>query len=1184
MHTRLTQALGLLVAFAAALSAPADAQGPAARPAAGRDTARKRDLPLAAARTASFTTSKGSWISLDVSPDGRTIVFDLLGDLYTMPIAGGRATRLTSGMAYDVQPRFSPDGKRVVFVSDRSGGDNLWIMSLDGKDTTQVTKGNNNLYVSPEWTPDGKYIVASRSGGLGGAAKLWIFHTEGGTGQTLVPVTGPTPPPPQLAQLKMVGAAFGKDARYIWYASRQGDWTYNAILPQYQLGVYDRETGTQTSMSARLGSGFRPAVSLDGKWLAYGSRHKAETGLRLRDIESGEERWLLYPIQRDDQESRASIDVLPGYSFTPDSRAVVISHGGEIWRAPVDGSAPSRIPFTADVNVEIGPEVRFSHKIDDARTLTAKQIRDVAPSPDGTKLAFTALNRVYVVDLPAAGPQPATTGAPATAATTATITGARRVSNLDVNEHFPIWSPDGRSLAFVSWSDRDGGHIYRVPVDARGARPQQLTRVAAYYTRPAWSPDGRRIVAVRAAARDRQEAFGGFTPMLGAQFVYVPATGGDVTAIGPTAGRSWPHFVASDTNRIYAYSFSEGLVSMRWDGTDVKAIVKVTGPMPPTEPGPQPPQPPPASMVKMSPKGERALAQVGNDIYVVTVPFVGGQTPSVSVASPENAAFPIRKLTDVAGQFPVWGTDGNTVHWGIGNAYAVYDLERARQVEDSMRQAQRSAPRDTASPRPEPQRDTTQRTDSIRTPVPKPDSLIPLAKPAAPDTTKRGYRPLERRVVVTVTRDVPRATAVLRGARVVTMRGREVIENADVVVRDNRIVAVGARGSVQVPGDAQVIDVAGKTILPGFVDTHYHPQWLAPEIHSSQVWQYLATLAYGTTTTRDPQTSSTDVLTYGDRVETGDMIGPRVYSTGPGVFLMELIRDAEHAKTVLRRYAQYYDTKTLKMYMTGNRQQRQWVIMAAKELGLMPTTEGGLDYKLNMTHAIDGYSGLEHSLPIAPLYDDVVQLFVKSGITYTPTLLVSYGGPWAENYYYTTENFYNDPKLQRFMPEVEIDARFRRRGAGAGGSPGPGGWFLKEEYVFPKHAEFVKRLVDAGGRAGIGSHGQLQGLGYHWEMWSMASGGMSNHDVLRVATILGAEAIGFGGDVGSVEPGKLADLVVLDANPLENIRNTNTIRYVMKNGRLYDGRTLDEVYPTRRALPAFAWQRMGPTVSGNNGR
>src|SRR5688572_20304823 len=238
-HTVAAASLLLATPAISALTPTVAAQPTAA---AARDTSKKKDLPLPAGRKVAFTTDKASWVSLDVSPDGRTLIFDVLGDLYTLPIAGGKATRLTNGMAYDVQPRFSPDGKKIVFVSDRSGGDNVWTMSLDGKDTTQVTKGNNNLYQSPEWTPDGKYIIASKSGGLGGAAKLWIYHVDGGSGQALV--SGPPGPPgapganPQ-AQLKATGAAFGPDKRYIWYAQRTGDWQYNAILPQYQLAVYD---------------------------------------------------------------------------------------------------------------------------------------------------------------------------------------------------------------------------------------------------------------------------------------------------------------------------------------------------------------------------------------------------------------------------------------------------------------------------------------------------------------------------------------------------------------------------------------------------------------------------------------------------------------------------------------------------------------------------------------------------------------------------------------------------------------------------------------------------------------------------------------------------------------------------------------------------------------------------------
>ena len=242
----------------------------------------------------------------------------------------------------------------------------------------------------------------------------------------------------------------------------------------------------------------------------------------------------------------------------------------------------------------------------------------------------------------------------------------------------------------------------------------------------------------------------------------------------------------------------------------------------------------------------------------------------------------------------------------------------------------------------------------------------------------------------------------------------------------------------------------------------------------------------------------------------------------------------------------------------------------------MPTTEGGLDFKLDLTHAIDGYSGIEHALPIAPLFNDVVELFKASQTTNTPTLLVSYGGPFGENYFYTNHNPHDNEKLRRFAPHESVDARTRRRGPGAGGSPGRGGWFLDEEYVFSKHAEFVRKLLADSARVGVGSHGQLQGLGYHWELWAMGSGGASNHDVLRAATIYGAEAIGFGDDIGTVEAGKLADILVLDEDPLADLRNAGALRYVMKNGRLYDGNTLAEVWPRQRPLPSPSWRNLGP--------
>ena len=582
-----------------------------------------------------------------------------------------------------------------------------------------------------------------------------------------------------------------------------------------------------------------------------------------------------------------------------------------------------------------------------------------------------------------------------------TIRNARRLTTGTDVEHGPVWSPDGQFIAYVTWNDDDGGRIYRVRADGSG-QPERLTPVAAFYDKLTYSRDGSRLIGVRGSKMHRLrtlEDFGSHSGSAELEYVWLPATGGTVSRIAWVAGgstqqgREAPH-VGPDPNRVYVWAGSEGLLSMRYDGTDIKTIVKVTAPAPPPLPGAPPGPPPTPDEVVLSPDGKRALVRANRNVYMITVPPVAGAAPTVSAATSSSV--------------PTWRADEGRrrLHRLDRRQPGGVLLDRPQLLPARHLHAGgggRGEPH--RRPRPRPSVPLPRRPPISR----PPGSPTPETAPTARGRRSRPRRRRSRRSSTSrtgwtsrssSTRTSRKGTIALRNARLITMKGDEVIARGDIVITNNRITAIGPSGKVPIPAGAVVRNLSGKTIMPGLVDIHAHT-WVAWGVHRSQVSQFLAQLAFGVTTQRDPQTSSEDALTYQDLMDTGQLIGPRLYSTGPGIFSADNIRSLDEARDVLRRYSDHYNTKTIKQYMVGDRKVRQWVIMAAKELGLTPTTEGGSNFTMNLTLMQDGYAGLEHTLPISPFFKDVVTLGAASRITYTPTLIVSYGGPIGRQHYLT---------------------------------------------------------------------------------------------------------------------------------------------------------------------------------------
>jgi len=1025
-----------------------------------------------------------------------------------LPLKPARHIDIDTDEGTWLSPDLSPDDGSIVF---EMLGD-LYLIPAQGGEARALTRGMA-FDSQPVFSPDGRDIafISDRSG----SENIWVIAGDGSN-------------PRQLTNLDedsvFASPAWSADGKSI-FVSR-----YRAANNGFELWRYEVASGAgellipikaapdqpREAWSSVLGA----FPSADGRFL-YFARHIGandfdrlpEWTIERRDLGSGKDEVLVSAPRS------PRPDLALGTAFRP-----AVSHDGGllVYGARDRGLTGLRL---LDLKTHADRWLKFPIQQDESQ---ASGWRDLLPrhvfSRDDRAVIVNLGGKIVRIDVASGSEtvirfrvrQSVDLG-PSTRQDVREETGPVRARIIQT----PVQSPDGRQLAFSAL-----GSIYTMRLEAH-ARPRRITDGF----QPSWSPDGKRLAFVRWNARD------------GGQVWMVAAAGEPVRISQTSAYYTTPVFTPDGTqilalrssNAVRMHSYMEygalrscelvRLPTTRPIAPDAARVV-THGMM-----GGTPHFGPDSKMVylifddglhevRLDGSGDRLLVKVTGPGWY----FVDGRAPADDLRvspdghwvlaqfaqqlhllkmPPPGTTIDIaqagnfhRQLTDAGADFFAWGDGGRSITWALGSTF----YRR---------------------------------------------SLAALGGPT--DAFK---------AVVELPRAVLRGNLLLRGATLITERGGEVIPDADLLIVNDRIAALGPRGSVKVPARTKIWAVPGKWIAPGFIDTHDHIADIRRGILDFDSWGPLANLAYGVTTAFDPSPLSIDMLAYQDAVDAGLMPGSRIAQTGTAIFSFNDFQSYAQVRAVLGRYRDDYRVGNLKMYRSGNRRVRQWIAMAARELGLQPTTEGALSMKLDMTQIIDGYAGNEHALTAVPLYADMVSLVAKSGVEWTATLQITNGGPEGQDYFIVRDHPAGDPKLNRFAPRFVVDMKTRVRTFRELG-----------EYLFPRVASSVAAVQRAGGLIGIGSHGEMPGLGFHWELQAHVMGGMTPAEALRAGTIGSAAAIGRAAEFGSLEPGKFADLVILNRDPLADIANTLAIDSVVLGGRIRDGRTMDEQWPEARALP-----------------